>query len=54
MIDLQVWCICRVCNNPLDLSNTRCNGRNDKNRPQTCGKCYLRQKAEDRKRKGLA
>jgi len=46
---------CRDCGVAVTRKNTRSNyGRNDTQRAEVvCGRCYLKQRAEERKRRGL-
>ena len=45
--------ICRRCKCEINYYNTKA-GRPERRGMQVCGKCYLIEKAEERKRKGLA
>lgn len=45
--------VCRKCNTSITYYNTKA-GRPERRKRQICGRCYLIEKKEERKRKGLA
>ena len=44
---------CKICNAEITYYNTKA-GRPERVGKEKCGKCYLKEKAEEREAKGLA
>lgn len=47
------WGTCLHCGQPLHKGNTRGHDRKRMGINSTCGRCYLKHKAEERERRGL-